>query len=136
MNKVHHVCFDVKDIEAVERLLRGIFGFPASGVATMPLDGGKGSVKTAFFHFNHGCIELACHDFPDSWRDSPLNTGEGFHHIGFETESLEDTLRELGAKGVRCLAPFPMVTPHGRIAFLDPAHTGGILMELREKKDK
>jgi catechol 2,3-dioxygenase-like lactoylglutathione lyase family enzyme len=136
LSRIHHVCFDVKDIEAVENLLSGIFGFASSGISTMPLDGGKGSVKTAFFRFDEGCIELACHDFPDSWRDSPLNRGEGFHHIGFETNSLEDALEELRAGGVDCVEPFPMTTPHGRIAFLDPSHTGGILMELRERKDK
>jgi catechol 2,3-dioxygenase-like lactoylglutathione lyase family enzyme len=136
LSKIHHVCFDVEDIEAMESILTGIFGSPSSGIATMPLDGGKGAVKTTFFHLSQGAIELANHKFPDSWKDSPLNTGPGFHHIAFETDSVEETLRDLASKGIHPLPRFPMTTPHGVVAFLDPQNTGNILMEIREKQQK
>ncbi len=38
--------------------------------------------------------------------------------------------------GVGLLPEFPMDTPHGRIAFLNPDHTGAILIELREEEQQ
>jgi catechol 2,3-dioxygenase-like lactoylglutathione lyase family enzyme len=99
----------------------------------MSLEGGRGVVKTTFFHLDKGAIELAYHQLPESWKDSPLNTGPGFHHVAFETNSMDATLRELESKGIHPLPRFPMITPHGVVAFLDPSSTGKILIEIREK---
>lgn len=131
-SRIKHICFDVEDIEANEALFSQILGVASTGITVMPLDDGRGVVKTTFFHFQHGSIELAYHRLPESWRDSPLNTGPGFHHIAFETPSLDEALLELAVKGIKPLPRFPLKTPRGRIAFLDPRQTGGLLIELCE----
>ena len=136
LSEIHHVCFDVEDIDATEALLSQILGASSSGIATMPLEGGKGVVRTTFFRLRRGAIELAQHEFPDSWKDSPLNTGPGFHHLAFETPSMEKTLSELASKGILPLPHFPMATPHGVVAFLDPRLTGNMLFEIRERPQK
>jgi len=100
----------------------------------MSLDDGAGEVKTAFFHLDGGSIELAEHHLPKSWGKTPLSTGPGFHHIAFEVARFDETLRELASQGIQPLPRFPMKTPHGRVAFLDPQQTGGILWELVEKE--
>lgn len=131
-SKIKHVCFDVEDIEAAEGLFARILGVSSTGITTMPLEGGKGFVKTTFFHLEKGSIELAYHDLPWSWKDSPIITMPGFHHIGFEVENFDEALFSLAEKGIFPLPQFPIETPHGKVAFFHPEQTGGILVELSE----
>lgn len=134
LGRLSHICFDVENITEAVILFAGILGVPCPAITTMPLDGGAGEVKTAFFHLEGGAIELAEHHLPASWGQTPLTTDPGFHHIAFEVLRLDDTLRRLQPLGIRPLPRFPMTTPHGRVAFLDPHHTGGMLWELSEKE--
>lgn len=57
--------------------------------------------------------------------------GEGVHHLGFETRDLNSALDTVQAAGVDLIdeEPRPGAWEH-RIAFLDPASTGGVLIEL------
>lgn len=129
-----HICFDTENIAESVELFSGLLGAPCSAIKTMILDNGAGKVKTAFFHLNGGSIELAEHHLPASWGETPLLTGPGFHHIAFEVSRLDETLSRLESLGIRPLPNFPMATPHGRVAFLDPQKTGGILWELAEEE--
>jgi len=72
--------------------------------------------------------------------DSPISKflakrGSGIHHVTVEVEDIEAHLARLMAAGVRLINETP--TPgHGgcRVAFLHPAATGGVLVELKESK--
>lgn len=70
--------------------------------------------------------------------DSPIATflarrGPGIHHICFAVENLDDTLARCRDKGVRLIDDTPRMGADGkRIAFLHPASTGGVLIELTE----
>ena len=59
--------------------------------------------------------------------------GESIWHICLEVDDIEAALAELRAKDVKLLDEMPR-TGHGghRIAFIDPASTAGILIELVE----
>jgi len=131
-SRIKHICFDVEDIEAAEAVFAKVLGVRSSGITTVLLDGGKGVVKNTFFHLDQGAIELAYHDLPESWQDSPINTGPGFHHIAFEVPNFDEALSELREKGITPLPNFPVMTPHGRVVFFHPERTGGILIELGE----
>jgi methylmalonyl-CoA/ethylmalonyl-CoA epimerase len=133
-SRMKHVCFDVEDIEKAEALFRKVFGVPSTGINTISLEGGKGMVKTTFFHMEKGSVELTYHDLPDSWKDSPIKTGPGFHHRAFEVDDFDKALFGLAQQGIFPLPQFPFKTPHGRVAFLQPEKTGGILIELCEGK--
>jgi len=132
LSAIKHVCFDVEDIEAAEKLMEGLLGVSSTGINTMTVDGGKGKVRTAFFHLEKGSIELAQHDLPPSWEGSPLKTPHGFHHVGFETDLFDEALATLAEKGINPLPGFPMDTGHSRVAFLNPEKTCGILIELHD----
>lgn len=132
--RLSHICFDTLDIADSVALFSNLLGAPCPEINTMTLDNGAGEVKTAFFHLSGGSIELAEHHLPASWGDTPLSTAPGFHHIAFEVSRLDDTLGRLARLGIKPLPNFPMATPHGRVAFLDPRMTGGILWELAEKE--
>ena len=70
--------------------------------------------------------------------DSPIarfiaRRGPGIHHICFEVDDLDATLERCREKGVRLIDEAPRVGAEGqRIAFLHPASTAGILIELTE----
>lgn len=53
------------------------------------------------------------------------------HHTAYRVDDLEATLAELARKGVRLIDEHPRRGAHGNsIAFLHPASTGGVLIEL------
>jgi methylmalonyl-CoA/ethylmalonyl-CoA epimerase len=134
IGRFSHICLDTKDIIESVNLFSGLLGVPCPEINTMSLANGAGEVKTAFFHLEGGSIELAEHHLPASWGQTPLLTGPGFHHIAFEVSRLDQMLNRLENLGIKPLPEFPMSTPHGRVAFLDPQKTGGILWELAEKE--
>ena len=71
-------------------------------------------------------------------EDSPIakfiaRRGPGIHHICFEVDDLDATLERCREKGVRLIDEAPRMGAEGkRIAFLHPASTAGILIELTE----
>lgn len=133
-SRMKHVCFDVEDIEEAVARFTKVFGVPSTGIHTISLEGGAGVVKTAFFHLEKGSVELACHRLPESWKNSPINRGPGFHHLAFEVDDFDGALSSLARQGISPLPQFPFKTPHGRVAFFPPEKTGGILIELCEKE--
>ena len=59
--------------------------------------------------------------------------GEGLHHIAFRTRDLQAELDRLDAEGVPLIDRVPRRGARGhRVAFLHPAGTGGVLVELVE----
>ena len=71
--------------------------------------------------------------------DSPIEKfmakrGEGIHHIAVQVDDLEGTLARMKAAGVRLIDETPRRGAHNtRIAFVHPASTHGVLMELVEQ---
>jgi methylmalonyl-CoA/ethylmalonyl-CoA epimerase len=71
-------------------------------------------------------------------EDSPIarfiaRRGPGIHHICFAVDDLDATMERCREKGVKLIDETPRVGAEGkRIAFLHPASTAGILIELTE----
>jgi methylmalonyl-CoA/ethylmalonyl-CoA epimerase len=60
--------------------------------------------------------------------------GEGIQHLAFRVENLDEALEELKEKGVRLIDRQPRKGAGGaRIAFIHPAETAGVLIELCER---
>jgi methylmalonyl-CoA/ethylmalonyl-CoA epimerase len=70
---------------------------------------------------------------------SPIATflekrGPGLHHICFAVDDIAATLERCRAAGIRLIDSTPRIGAEGkRIAFLHPASTAGVLIELSEK---
>src|SRR5581483_3235775 len=62
--------------------------------------------------------------------------GEGLHHIAIEVQAIEDKLEHLTTHGVELIDREPRVGPEGKIAFVHPRSTGGVLIELNEARDE
>jgi methylmalonyl-CoA epimerase len=60
------------------------------------------------------------------------NRGEGPYHIAIEVDDLEQELQTLLSRGIELIDREPRPGPAGRIAFVHPRSTGGVLVELCE----
>ena len=61
--------------------------------------------------------------------------GEGIQHIALRVDNVEQALEELKAKGFRLIDEKPRYgAGKARIAFLHPKSSGGILLEISERK--
>jgi LAO/AO transport system kinase len=61
--------------------------------------------------------------------------GAGIHHLCLDVDDIAAVLAKLKAAGVRLINETPIDGAHEcRVAFVHPASTGGILLELSEKK--
>jgi methylmalonyl-CoA/ethylmalonyl-CoA epimerase len=93
-------------------------------------------VNTYFFPVGETLIEL----LEATGLDSPVQKfldkrGSGIHHLCLEVENLKELLVQMKASGVRLIDEKPRPGAHGcQIAFVHPQATGGILLELSEKK--
>jgi methylmalonyl-CoA/ethylmalonyl-CoA epimerase len=89
-------------------------------------------VKTAFFPVGPSTLEfLEATDPAGAIGKFLEKKGPGIHHVAFEVDDVDGAVRELLAKGVRMIDQQPRPGAHGaRIAFIHPAETGGVLMEL------
>lgn len=62
--------------------------------------------------------------------------GEGIHHLSFQVPDLESALEQARQAGIGLRDQVPRRGLHERrIAFLDPADTCGVLIELVEEKE-
>ncbi|MCA9001176.1 MAG: methylmalonyl-CoA epimerase [Planctomycetes bacterium] len=71
-------------------------------------------------------------------EDSPIvgflaKRGQGIHHLAWQVNDLEAALEHLKAQDVRLIHETAQAGAHGtRVAFVHPASTAGVLMELVE----
>ncbi len=72
--------------------------------------------------------------------DSPIakylaKRGEGLHHICIYVDDIDSRLDELKSAGARLIDETPRIGAEGgRIAFVHPATSHGVLIELEERK--
>lgn len=98
-----------------------------------PLEDSDGA-RIAGLSAGESLIEL----LEPSTADSPISRfidrrGPGIHHICFAVPDLDDALARCRAKGITLIDDTPRMGAEGkRIAFLHPASTGGVLIELTE----
>ena len=93
-------------------------------------------VNTAFFQIGDSKIEL----LEASDQNSPIakflaKRGEGFHHVAFEVDDIEEELTRLQKLDFILLHLSPKEgADNKRIAFLHPKSTMGMLIELCQDK--
>lgn len=92
-------------------------------------------VRVAMLPIGETRVELLEPTAPDSPIAKFLEKrGGGIHHIAVEVENIEESLAKLKAGGARLIDERPRVGAEGcLIAFVHPAATGGVLLELVQK---
>ncbi|MBI4911224.1 MAG: methylmalonyl-CoA epimerase [Acidobacteria bacterium] len=94
-------------------------------------------VRTAFFPIGESTLEYLESTDPEGPIAKFLaKRGPGIHHLAFEVDDVDAAVKELLAKGVRMIDQAPRKGAHGnRIAFIHPAETGGVLVEVCQPQD-
>lgn len=113
--------------EAMDRMGK-LFGMEAEHVEEVASQ----RVRTAFFPVGPSTLEYLEATDPESPVAKFMEKkGPGIHHVAFEVDDVDAAVKELLAKGVRMIDKEPREgAHHTRIAFIHPAETGGVLMEL------
>jgi LAO/AO transport system kinase len=95
-------------------------------------------VVTSFRAVGESHVELLESTAPDGPIAKAIaKRGPGIHHLCLEVTDVRAALARLKAAGVRLVNEEPFAGAHGcLVAFVHPSATGGILLELSEKKTK
>ena len=129
--KLDHVGIAVKSIAESSKLYE-ILGIKSTGTEEVA----EQKAKVAFFPVGDSEVELLESTAPDGPIARHIEkNGEGIQHIALRVDDLDAALAELKAKGIRLIDEKPRYGAGGaRIAFVHPKSTGGILLELSERK--
>jgi len=126
--KVNHLGIAVEDLDRASRVYEAL-GLSIQKVVEVP----EQQVRVAFIPIGETTIELVQPTSPDSTVATYLEKrGQGLHHLALEVEDIEAALTELKALGMRLIDQTPRQGAEGRIAFLHPAGTDKVLIELVE----
>lgn len=128
--KLHHIGFVVKDLSSTLNTFESVLGLKP---ASKPFLDKIQQVNEIFLKIEPTLIQL----FEPMSKDSPVGNflrkhGEKLHHLCFEVDDLNRTLKDLKAKGIKIIwKPFKGFDKR-RVAFVDPQQLRGLLVELVE----
>jgi len=131
IKRVDHIAIAVNNLDEVLKLYDELFGLKPEHIKDIPDQG----VKAALIPVgNGGEIEFLEPVDPQGGVAKFLEKkGEGIHHIALETDDVEQEIKSLAEKGVQLIDKEPRMGLAGKIAFLHPKSTKGILIELCQK---
>ena len=126
--RIAHIGLAVTSLDQILPFYRDILG-----MAEVPLDDADGARITGLTA-GESLVELLEARTPESPVGKFVaKRGPGIHHICFAVDDIDGTLARCKAFGVRVLDEIPRIGAEGkRIAFLHPASTAGVLIELSE----
>ncbi len=132
LRRLDHIGIAVRDLERSLGFYRDVLGLrheqtceeTARQLTAAVLDGGN----------TH--LELLQSTAPGSLIERFIEKrGEGIHHLCFEVEDIQAALAQLEQAGMRLVDRQPRPGVGGAlVAFVHPSSTGGVLLELSEKK--
>ena len=106
------------------------------GVSGSPVELVEGQrVRVSFLEAGATHLELLEPTAPDSpvGRFIADRGGGGLHHVAFRVPSVDQTLREVGARGLRLIDQVSRPGARGRrVGFVHPKSFGGVLVEFVE----
>jgi len=130
--KLHHIGIAVGSLAVARPVFERLLGKPPDAEEVVE----EQKVRAAIFQVGESRLEL----LEATCEDSPLarsisKRGPGIHHIAVAVEDLAGTLRRLEGAGVRLIDREPRGgAGNAQVAFLHPASTAGVLIELVEEK--
>ena len=134
-----------------------ILGIEHVGIATNDLNKGKNfwekilgikkysseevenqGVTTDIYNTGNGKIELLLSKYPDSPIAKFIKKrGCGIHHLCLSVENIDDAIRELKKHSIDIIGNTYTYGAEGlKVIFIHPSSTGGVLLELAEKKER
>ena len=128
LTAIDHVGVAVENIDDALALYRDQLGMPLVHRETVSEQG----VDAALLDVGDSHIELLQPLSPDTAVGKFLTRrGPGLHHVAYRVESVQAALDACAAAGMRLIDQAPRTGIRGsRVAFIHPASTGGVLLEL------
>jgi methylmalonyl-CoA/ethylmalonyl-CoA epimerase len=129
IKRIEHVAIAVRNLDAVRDTLATL-GIGCDHEETLP----EHRIRLAMLPIGESALELLePQDGTGATAEWIRTRGEGLFHICLEVDDIEAALAELKGKGIKLKDEVPR-SGHGghRIAFLDPASTAGLVIELVE----
>ncbi len=128
IKRVEHIAIAVNSLRESIDFMRDTFGLP------LEYEEQIGQTRLAMLPVGETYVELLEGQGPESGVSQWVSEkGPGLFHICFEVEDIDAALAELRGKGVKLRDERPRIGHGGaRIAFIDPASTGNVLIELAE----
>ena len=132
VTRVDHIGIAVKDLEDEKKFYEEVLGLKSAGDEVVE----EQKVRVCFFPCGDSELELLESTSPDGPIAKHIErSGEGIQHIALRVDNIENALATLKEQGVRLIDEKPRYgAGAASIAFIHPKATGGILMELSERK--
>lgn len=132
MKRIEHLGIAVKDLDESVKVYTALLGKEAYKYEEVKSE----SVKTAFFQVGESKIELLQATDPSSAIAKYLEKNKnGFHHVAFEVEDIEEEISRLVNEGFQMIHNEPKDgADNKRIAFLHPKSSDGLLVEICQEK--
>lgn len=132
---LRHVGMVVTDRRATVDRLTALFGLSEEQVVLVPAEH-HSEVETRFAFLTLPDVVLeVIEPVSERFRTQLLGRGAGADHVCFTVRDLDAAIASLQAQGARLghvTQDGPVTTPSFRLAYFDPATTGGLLLELIE----
>ena len=128
LKRLHHVAIMVNNLEESVALYERILGIKLFSIEDIP----DQNLRTAVFKIGEEAeIELIQPTEPDSGVARFLESrGQGLHHICFEVDEVDEELKAMAEKGIELIDRQGRTGISGKVGFLHPKSTHGVLIEL------
>ena len=131
LGRLNHVAIATPDLNKSTSLYRDVMGATVSKPEDLPEHG----VTVVFVELDNTKIELL-HPLGEK---SPIkgfldkNSNGGIHHVCIEVDDIENAVKDLKQKKIRCLSEKTRIGAHGKpVMFLHPKDCAGVLVELEQ----
>ena len=130
---IDHVGIAVADVDASLKFFTGVLGLSSDA----PQDIKGQNTRVRFVDTGDAKLELVESLAPGSAIGKFIEKrGPGLHHVALRVPDVRATIAHLVAAGVRMIDQAPRRGAHGSlIAFVHPADTHGVLVELKQLAD-
>ena len=134
IKRIEHIAVAVNQLSAMREILENKLGLTLEYEENLP----QYNTRIAMYPVGDTYIEILESNKKgtevSNWIDQH---GESLFHICLEVEDIDSALIELKAKGIALIDDEPRIGHGGaRIAFLNPASTCNVLIELAELPEK
>jgi methylmalonyl-CoA/ethylmalonyl-CoA epimerase len=128
--KIDHVAIAVNDLDAAVRTFTGNFGFPLTARAEPTALG----IRLAMLRIGDADVELFTPTRSDSAPAKFLaDRGEGMYVLSLAVDDLDGAVQSLRAKGIKVGDVSPTGDGRGRLVYVSPKATHGVLLQLIER---
>ena len=130
---IEHVGIATSDLETGETFWNLILGIKKTHSEEVENQG----VITDIYDTGNGKVELLLSKYPDSPIAKFIkNRGCGIHHLCLSVENIDDAIIELKKNDIETIGSTYTYGAEGfKVIFIHPSSTGGVLLELAEKKE-